>query len=158
MDKATLLAEVISQVKLLKKQAAEATKGLVIPTDADEVTVEPCNDHDVPFGFASFRASLCCHYKPELILEIRKGLEAYKLTIAKPEISTLGSRVKSVFIVIARKEQIGDGKRERFARSIRDALFSILKKSSASEELLPGETFLSKRRKVAFFGDSSSSS
>lgn len=158
MDKATLLAEVINQVKLLKKQAAEATKGLVIPTDGDEVTVEPCDDDDVPFGFLSFRASLCCDYKPELIPEVRKGLEAYKLSITKPEISTLGSRVKSVFIITASKEHIGDGKREIFARSIRDALFSILKKLSASQELLPGETFLRKRQKVSFFGSSSSSS
>ena len=58
MDKATLLAEVISQVKELKKNAAEVSKGFLIPKDADEVKVEPYNDHEGGEGSMSYSAGL----------------------------------------------------------------------------------------------------
>lgn len=44
MDKATLLAKVISQVKELKKNAVEASNGFLTPMDPDEVKVEPYDD------------------------------------------------------------------------------------------------------------------
>ncbi|GFY88969.1 basic helix-loop-helix (bHLH) DNA-binding superfamily protein [Actinidia rufa] len=66
MDKAALLAEVITHVKQLKKTATESSKGLTIPMDDDEVRVEPHNEGDGTFSLA---ASLCCDYSPELIKE-----------------------------------------------------------------------------------------
>ncbi|XP_061362024.1 transcription factor bHLH106-like [Gastrolobium bilobum] len=77
MDKATLLAKVISRVKELKKNAAEASKGFLIPMDADEVKVEPSYD-----GSMSYRASVCCDYRPELLSELTQTLEALQLQLA----------------------------------------------------------------------------
>jgi hypothetical protein len=42
MDKATLLAEVIRQVKELKSNANQASNGYLIPIDGNEVKVESC--------------------------------------------------------------------------------------------------------------------
>lgn len=58
MDKATLLAEVINQVKVLKKNVMEASKVYLIPMD-DEVKVEPRSDAAVEGTFL-FKASICC--------------------------------------------------------------------------------------------------
>lgn len=44
MDKAALLAEVINHVKELRKNAAEATKDMLVPSDIDEVRVEQETD------------------------------------------------------------------------------------------------------------------
>jgi hypothetical protein len=58
MDKATFHAEVISQVKELKKNAMEARKGFLIPTEADEVKVEPY-DIDLGHGCMFSMATIC---------------------------------------------------------------------------------------------------
>lgn len=149
MDKATLLAEVISQVKVLKKQATDATNGLLIPTDADELTVMPYNDYEGHGGVFAFRASICCEHNPELIPDMRRAIDGLKLTIAKAEISTLGSRVKSVFIITSSKEEINcNHKRERLSTSIHQALRYVLDKVSASEEYSPRTTFPNKRQSL----------
>ncbi|XP_061359780.1 transcription factor bHLH30-like [Gastrolobium bilobum] len=83
MDKATLLGEVISQIKELKKNAAEASKGFLIPMDTDEVKVEPCDDDEEGgYGSMSYKASVCCDYRPELLSELRKTLDALQLQLA----------------------------------------------------------------------------
>ncbi|KAG6387126.1 hypothetical protein SASPL_152311 [Salvia splendens] len=45
MDKATLLAEVVSQIKQLRATASQASEGLHIPMDTDEVKVEAIENH-----------------------------------------------------------------------------------------------------------------
>ncbi|XP_056684340.1 putative transcription factor bHLH107 isoform X2 [Spinacia oleracea] len=157
MDKATLLAKVITQVRVLKKQAIEASKGLLVPTDADEVTVEPYNDDDIADDSLAFRVSICCHYRPEVIPDIRQTINDLKLNINKADISTLEGRVKNVLIVTGYKEDIGgDDKIERFSKCIHGALCSVLDKISASEESLATTMFPNKRRKVSCFESSTS--
>ncbi|XP_021766093.1 transcription factor bHLH30-like [Chenopodium quinoa] len=157
IDKATLLAEVIAQVRMLKKQAYEASKGLLVPTDADEVVVEPYNDEDIAHGSFAFKVSVCCCYKPELIPDMRQAINDLELTIAKAEISTLEGRVKNVLIVTGYKEDTGDDKTDKFAKCIHEALCSVLQKLSASEEYSPTSTLPNKRRKVSCFESSISS-
>ncbi|CAK9148147.1 unnamed protein product [Ilex paraguariensis] len=159
MDKATLLAEVICQVKQMKKAATEASEGLLIPLDADEVRVEAL-DEGARDGTYSFRASICCDYRPELISDLRRTLDAVKLTIVKAEISTLGSRVKNVFVFTSGRESNcrNAESRELIVSSVHQALTSILDKVSASPEYSPRSTLPNKRRRVSFFDYSSSSS
>lgn len=159
MDKAALLAEVISQVKELKKNATEASKGFLIPTDTDEVRVEPLND-EAEDGKFHFRASLCCDYRPELLSDLRQALDALHLNIVNAEISTLGGRVKNVFFFssyIEEKDNDADA-RQLLASSIHQALSSVLDKVSTSLEYSPRTTLPSKRRRISFFDSSSSSS
>lgn len=139
---------------MLKKQAYEASKGLLVPTDADEVVVEPYNDQDIADGSFAFRVSVCCRYKPELIPDMRQAINYLQLTIAKAEISTLEGRVKNVLIVTGYKENNGDDKTDKFAKCIHEALCSVLQKLSASEEYLPSATLPNKRRKVSCFESS----
>lgn len=159
MDKATLLREVISRVKELKKLATEASKGSLIPTDSDEVRVEQYNDESSD-GSYSLKASLCCSYRPELLSELRQALDSLNLKTVRGEISTLEDRVKNVFVfTICNEDNSGDGEaRRNAASSIHRALSSVLDKVSASEEYSPRTTFSNKRRRVSFLDSSSSSS
>ncbi|PKI70763.1 hypothetical protein CRG98_008855 [Punica granatum] len=158
MDKATLLAEVINQVKKLKSNAIKATEGLLIPMDADEVNVELCKD-ETGDGSFSLRASICCEYRPTLLSEIRKAFEALPLKPVKAEISAVGSRLKNIFIFTSQR-CTGDGDLEEgqhHIESVRYALNLILEKAPDSSEYCPRSTPPSKRRRV-FSTDSLSSS
>ncbi|XP_074267757.1 transcription factor bHLH30-like [Silene latifolia] len=157
MDKATLLAEVIRQVKELKFQALEATKGVLVPTDVDEVIVLPDNDHDGLDGVWQFKVFVCSDYKPEIIPNLRQSINDLKLTIVKAEISTLGNRVKNVFTVSGKKVDLRYSKKEKFAKSIHKAMSSVLEKISALEEYSPMAVYPSKRRRVSHLEASTSS-
>ncbi|XP_010277769.1 PREDICTED: transcription factor bHLH30-like [Nelumbo nucifera] len=159
MDKASLLAEVISHVKELKRNATEATKGSVIPMDNDELIVEPHGDGSEG-GSVLITASLCCDYRPELLADIRQALDSLHLKTVRAEISTLGSRVKNVFVMTSYEEGgVGKGNGEvcHLVSSIKQALNSVLEKAS-SPEFSPGITLSNKRRRVSPFDHSSSSS
>ncbi|XAR66562.1 hypothetical protein NMG60_11012840 [Bertholletia excelsa] len=148
MDKATLLAEVISQVKQLKETATESSAGLVIPMDTDEVKVEPLNRGD---GTFSIQASLCWDYRPELLSQLRQALNSLHLDILKAEISTLGSRVKNVFVLTSKENQHVDNAEacQLLVNAVHHALSSILDKVSASAEYSPRTTLSNKRRRIA---------
>ncbi|KAF3452099.1 hypothetical protein FNV43_RR08196 [Rhamnella rubrinervis] len=158
MDKATLLAEVVSHVKELKKNAADASKGLLIPLDADEIKVEPY-DNGRGNGTSSFKASICAGNGSELLSDIRQALDALHLKMERTEISTLGDRVKIVFI-FSRYQEGNDeaGTCQILASSVHEALSSVLDKACALAEYSPRTTLPSKRRRISYFDSSSSSS
>ncbi|GMI91589.1 hypothetical protein HRI_002828200 [Hibiscus trionum] len=172
MDKATLLGEVIMQLKQLKKNATEASKGLLVPMDNDEVSIEPCNIVEADGKpMVSFKASICCDYRPQLLTDLRQALDAlpFPIKIVKSEISTLGSRLKNDFVFTASHkstgsvthvvENAGDAESWRFlACSIRQTLDSILEKASTSLEYSQFLTFPNKRRRISYIDSSSSSS
>ncbi|XP_011045926.1 PREDICTED: transcription factor bHLH30-like isoform X1 [Populus euphratica] len=156
MDKATLLAAVISQVKEHKKNALEACKGLLVPMDDDQVKVETYFD-----GTLHFKASICCDYRPELLSDLRNAIDALPLKMVSAEISTLGSRLKNEFVLTDRrnKNALDDaGAIQLLTNSIHQTLTSVLEKGSASQEYSPRTTLPNKRRRVTFFDSSSSSS
>ncbi|CAI9773234.1 unnamed protein product [Fraxinus pennsylvanica] len=136
MDKATLLAEVINQVKQLKKTTKQASEDLHIPTDSDEVKVELL-DEDAEGGSYSFRAYICCHYRPDLLSDTRLCLNVLPVALANIEISTLEGRVKIMFLLTARRDKMNDSTeaQELIASSIHEALSCVVDKASASEEL-----------------------
>ncbi|KAF5729166.1 transcription factor bHLH30-like [Tripterygium wilfordii] len=157
MDKATLLAEVISQVKELKKNALDAAKGLLIPMDDDEVNVEPYNDGSED-GTLFFRASLCCDYRPDLLSDLRQALDALHMKMVKSEVSTLAGRLKNSFIFTTCTEKnVDDAETKQLVSSVHQALNSVLDKGSSSPEYSPRTTLPNKRRRISFFDSSSSS-
>ncbi|KAK0579242.1 hypothetical protein LWI29_023296 [Acer saccharum] len=114
MDKAALLAEVINQVKELKKNAMETGKGYLIPMDADEV----------------------------------KALDALPLKMIKAEISTLGERLKNVFVFTSCNEGNTDNAEassQLLASAVHQALSSVLDKASPLPEYSPRTTLPNKR-------------
>ncbi|KAK4421174.1 Transcription factor [Sesamum alatum] len=133
-DKATLLAEVISQVKQLRATARRASEGLHIPMDADEVHVEIV-EHNGGDGSFLLRASLCCDYRPDLLSDIRQAINDLHIQVLKSEICTLGGRVKTVFLVTTgERDKDGAAGLEVLVSSVRGALSKILDKVSASAE------------------------
>ncbi|XP_022777312.1 transcription factor bHLH30-like [Durio zibethinus] len=159
MDKATLLGEVIRQVKELKKNATEVSKAFLVPMDDDEVRVEPCVDE--ANGTSSFKASICCDYRPELLTDLRKALHALPIKMVKAEISTLGSRLRNDFFFTGSRiaAHADDAEARQFlACSIHQALNSVLEKASTSPEYSPCSRFSNKRRRIPYLDSSSSSS
>ncbi|XP_062096993.1 putative transcription factor bHLH107 [Humulus lupulus] len=160
MDKATLLAEVISQVKQLKKKAAESSKGLLIPADDDEVQVERLDDNGTENDRnLLFKASVCCSYRVELLSDVRQALEGLPLKMIKTEISTLGDRLKISFIFTCCKEKNNDDAEtcRTLVSSVHETLSSVLDKASALAEYSPRTTLLCKRRRISYLDSSSSS-
>ncbi|KAE8712027.1 Differentiation-associated protein 1, putative isoform 1 [Hibiscus syriacus] len=95
MDKAVLLGSAKEQVKDLKRKAAEINKAFILPTETDEVTV----DCDIPEDKMLMRVSVCCDDRPEVFAELIRVLKGQSLRIVKAEISSVGGRIKSGFIV-----------------------------------------------------------
>lgn len=144
MDKATLLREVISRLKELQNNVAEASEGILIPTDTDELQVE--GNKDLLDGASpSIRASICCCYKPGLLSSLRRALDALQLILVKAEIVTLGDRMKNALLIAHSKEQSGE-----ICESLHQTLKSVLDEFSDSEDSLLGAGLSNKRRRVIF--------
>ncbi|KAK4271688.1 hypothetical protein QN277_020341 [Acacia crassicarpa] len=157
MDKAALLAEVINQVKLLKKNATEASRGFLIPMDDDEVKVEPYN-HEGREGSMFYMASICCDYRPELLSDLRQALDGLQLQLMRAEISTLGGRVKNVFFFrCCKTEHINIEACQLVPSTVHQVLSSVLEKASSSLEYSLGMSLRSKRRRLCFIETSTSS-
>lgn len=150
MDKASLLAEVISHLKDLKRKAAEASEDCVLPKAFDEVKVEP--EDELEGRPHSIRVSLSCDYKPGLLSDLRQALDALHLIIMRAEIATLGCRMKNVFVMTTcKQDKVEDDEVRQFhVRSICQALRAVLDKFSTSEEFLD-TTLSNKRRRVSIF-------
>ncbi|KAM6548803.1 hypothetical protein CsatB_020479 [Cannabis sativa] len=151
MDKASLLAEVISHLKDLKRKTAETSEDCTIPKDFDEVKVEPEDEMEGrPY---SIRVSLSCDYKPGLLSDLRQALDALQLIIMRAEIATLGCRMKNVFVITACNEdkvEDDDEFRRFHARSIYQALRSVLDKFAVSEQFI-GTKLSNKKRRASVF-------
>lgn len=156
-DKATLLAEVVSQVKELKKKAAEASNGVFVPMDTDEVKVEPCGIGTN--AYVTFKATLCCEYRPELLYDLKQALDALHLKLVKAEISTLGNRVKNIFFFTSNIAENGEHSEasQHLASSVHQAICFVLEKAS-SPEYSPRTTLPTKRQRLSSFDTLSSSS
>ncbi|KAL5054121.1 hypothetical protein RYX36_034803 [Vicia faba] len=151
MDKATLLAKVISQVKELKKNAMEASKGFLIPMETDEVKVEPY-DTKLGYGCMSYMATICCDYQPEILSDLKTTLDALQLQLVKSEMSTLERRMKNVFVFTCCK---GDNSNivnveacQSIASVVHKALGSVLEKASTSMEFALRTSYPNKRRRM----------
>ncbi|KAI3796792.1 hypothetical protein L1987_39477 [Smallanthus sonchifolius] len=137
MDKATLLAEVIRQVKQLKTNATQASSGLLIPEDVEEVKIETLDNAAVNGGL-TFHASVCCKHRPELLTDIRRALVGLKVNIERAELSTLGDHMKIIFDFTAEENLLG---------AVRKALTSVIDKGSMTLDYSPRTMLPNKRRR-----------
>ncbi|KAF8008058.1 hypothetical protein BT93_K1897 [Corymbia citriodora subsp. variegata] len=134
MDKAALLAEVVSHLRKLKGNAEEAMQQYVIPTDADEIKVEQEQGEVVNLEFAQIKASLCCDYRPGLLSNLRRVLVDLGLIVLSAEVATLEGRMKSIMELTSHE---GDETlRQVLSSSLHLALCSIVDQFSTSEESL----------------------
>ncbi|CAJ2654157.1 transcription factor bHLH30-like protein [Trifolium pratense] len=158
MDKATLLAKVICQVKELKKNAMEASKGFLIPMEDDEVKVEPY-DIELGHGCMSYKATICCDYQPEILSDLKKALDALQLQLVKVEMSTLENRMKNVFVFTCCKgdNSVNVETCKSIANVVHKALDSVLEKAYSSMEFSLRTSYPNKRRRMCFAETSTSS-
>lgn len=149
MDKAAILAEVITQVRKLKKHATDAAEGLIIPLDGDEVRVQPLEDH-VKERKLQFKASICCSYRPDLLFDLKQALNGLQLHTEQAEMSMLGGRVKNEFVFSVPKhgKLIKSDAQAALASSIHCALTSVLENAAPLVAYSPQTASLSKKRKL----------
>ncbi|CAN4105582.1 unnamed protein product [Withania somnifera] len=150
MDKAALLAQVVCQVKQLKETATHISESFIIPLDSDEIRVETIAENAID-GTCLYRASICCEYRPELLSDLREVINSLHVNLVKSEISTLGSRVKNVF-VFTNGGRANIEAPEIFLSSVRQAFSSVLDKVSAFPEY---SVYPNKRQRTCCFDSSS---
>ncbi|KAK9052161.1 hypothetical protein SSX86_028789 [Deinandra increscens subsp. villosa] len=173
MDKASLLAEVISNLKELRKTATKASNGLVIPMDIDQVKVEPHNlnvnidessssSSSSPHNNFYITASLCCEYTHQVLSDLKEALDGLNLktTIIRTEIATLGSRIMMNLNFLLTKDIDQMVNIKDVVTCVDEALKSVLDKFYASQDLQSEANSLlsNKRRRLSFFTPSNSSS
>uniref|UniRef100_A0A7N0UG79 BHLH domain-containing protein n=1 Tax=Kalanchoe fedtschenkoi TaxID=63787 RepID=A0A7N0UG79_KALFE len=151
MDKAAILAEVITQVRRLKKKAAEAAAGLLIPLDADEVRVQAVEDQAGEGTTLCFKASICCGYRPDLLPDLKLALSTLQVSTQQMEMSTLGGRVKNEFVFSALRDgKLAKADEEKaIAASIHGALSSVLDKAPPLQPYSPQTASQNKKRKLS---------
>jgi hypothetical protein len=170
MDKAALLAEVITHVKKLKASAARIRAHCAVPSDADDVAVElvvpdapappsPSPSHHGAGGFL-VKATLSCDDGADVFADVKTALRPLRLRVVGSEVTTLGGRVRFTFLVspppCGALGVAGDA--AGVAESVRHALQSVLDKATSALEFAPRVSLLNKRRRVSTFESSSSSS
>ena len=161
MDKAALLAEVITHVKKLKTSAARIRSHCAVPADADDVAVElvPAPDAAAASpppshgGGLLVKATLSCADGADVFADVKSALRPLRLRVVGSEVTTLGGRVRLTFLISPPPGDVGG-----VADSVRQALQSVLDKASSALEFAPRASLLNKRRRVSTFESSSSSS
>nr|AND01142.1 hypothetical protein [Linum usitatissimum] len=155
MDKASLLAEVVSNLKELKRNAAEASEGIFMPMDVDELKVE----QELEGPPYLIKASLCCNFKPGILSHLRTAIETLQLSLMGAETATLEGRMKNVFVIASRRqeehhEHTTKGHHQLLASSVHHAFRTILDNFSASEEFLLKSALPNKKRRISAFDGS----
>ncbi|XP_062223076.1 transcription factor bHLH30-like [Phragmites australis] len=163
MDKAALLAEVVTHVKRLKSSAARISRHCAVPADADDVAVELV--HDAPSsspsrgrivghngGGSLVRATLSCDDGADLFADVKHALGPLRLNVVGSEVTTLGGRVRFTFLMSSCGDDVVS------VDAVRQALQSVLDKANTALEFAPRASLLNKRRRVLTFESSCSSS
>uniref|UniRef100_A0A0D9UX25 BHLH domain-containing protein n=1 Tax=Leersia perrieri TaxID=77586 RepID=A0A0D9UX25_9ORYZ len=148
MDKATLLASVVDQVKDLKRKASEITKQMPLPPETNEVSIE-CFTGDAATAIAGnhktlyIKASISCDDRPDLIAGLTQAFHGLRLRTVRAEMISLGGRVQHVFI-LCKEEGIAGVSLKSLKEAVRQALAKV-----ASPELVYGSSpFHSKRQRI----------
>ncbi|KAF8714289.1 hypothetical protein HU200_027748 [Digitaria exilis] len=165
MDKAALLAEVITHVKKLKTSAARIRSQCDVPADDDDVTVElvapgaatpsPSPSHG---GGVLVKATLSCDDGADVYADVKSALRPLGLRVVGSEVTTLGGRVRFTFLMSSSPCGGGGNVSGGVADSVRQALQSVIDKANSALEFAPRTSLLNKRRRVSTFESSSSSS
>jgi len=142
MEKAALLAEVISQLRQLQTAAAEVRRRWNVPSDIDEITVEEGERVESSGSSSStvrsIKATICCDDRPDLLADLKKALESIlRLKTVSAEISTVGCRIRFVFILVTTRTSTTTSQEQEPAagvitRSVQQTLKCALARISSS--------------------------
>ena len=159
MDKAALLAEVITHVKKLKATAARIRDHCAVPADADDVAVELVQGAPPSMtGGVLVRATLSCDDGADVFADVKQALRPLRLSVVGSEVTTLGGRGRFTFLIMSSLSSCGNGDVGAVVESVHQALQSVLDRANSALEFAPRASLLNKRRRVSTFESSSSSS
>lgn len=137
MDKAALLGSAVEHLKELKRKTIEVSKHITIPTGIDEVTVADCRS-DQEAGFTTsntffIRVSICCENRPELFGELSHAIESLRLRMIQADMSCLGGRIKSCFVVCTKDSESlkGAGDANAIKQSLKVVLSRVVTSSTS---------------------------
>ncbi|XP_073135845.1 transcription factor bHLH30-like [Henckelia pumila] len=137
-DKASLLAEVVQQVKELKRQTSLIQGTSSVPSETDEIKVDDASDEDG--NKLVIKASICCDDRSDLLPDLIKTLQSLRLRTLKAEMTTLGGRVKNVLYITCEEEDHQDSnggfdqqQPSLCISSVKEALQAVLMKCNGNE-------------------------
>ena len=148
VDKASLLGEVVDQLKQLKRKVSEGYEdGNVMPTESNELNVEREYDQSSLTSkgrVTTLRVSLCCEDHEDLMSGLKQTFDAFELRTLKAEISTLGGRIKNVFVVAPKswdmEEDGGLQDVELMIKQVKHALKLVMERPGEQGELIQGKS------------------
>jgi UTP:GlnB (protein PII) uridylyltransferase len=140
MDKATLLARVVDQVKALKRKAREATR---FPPESDQVSIECYTGGTDKILY--IKASVSCDDRPELIAGIIQAFHGLPLRALRADLASLGGRVQHVF-TLCKEDGSSTG---ASLVSLKESVRQALARAVSPEMVVHGSRpFQSKRQRV----------
>lgn len=153
MDKATLLARVVCQLKDLKRKAAAGrnqtdTAQVPIPAEANGVTVDGYTGAaDVGHGRPAtyIRASVSCDDRPGLLADLAAALRGLGLRPLRADLASLGGRARCEFLLLREEGDAASGSRVKalVEEGVRQALAT-----AAFPEMAYGCNYRSRRQRV----------
>lgn len=147
MDKATLLARVVEQVKLLKSKASEAittTQSTPLPPETDEVSIELHTGAD---RSVYIRASISCADRPDLVAGLAQAFHGLRLKTVRANMTSLGGRARHVF-VLCMEDGWGSAGAGASLRSLKEAVRQALARVASPETAYGSSPFQSKRQMI----------
>ncbi|WVZ72373.1 hypothetical protein U9M48_020843 [Paspalum notatum var. saurae] len=150
MDKATLLARVVEQVKHLKRRASGATQSMPLPPETNEVSIElHTGDTDIAAGTdmtVYIKASISCDDRPDLIARLIQAFRGLRLRTVRADLTSLGGRVQHVFVLC---NEEGWGIAGASLRSLKEAVRQAMARVAAPQMAYGGTSpFESKRQRI----------
>lgn len=147
MDKAALLGSAVEHLKELKRKSLEVSKHITIPTGIDEVTVTDCRSDQESSSTTSntmfIRVSICCENRPQLFGELSHAIESLRLRMIQADMSCLGGRLKSCFVVCTK-----DTESFNHANTIKQSLKVVLSRVVTSST---SSNYRAKSKRQRFF-------
>lgn len=152
MDKATLLARVVEQVKLLKRKASEATtttttQSTPLPPETDEVSIELHTGDAGADRSVYIRASISCADRPDLVAGLAQAFHGLRLKTVRANMTSLGGRARHVF-VLCMEDGWGSAGAGASLRSLKEAVRQALARVASPETAYGSSPFQSKRQMI----------
>lgn len=136
-DKASLLAEVVSHVKELRRLATEVAHRSTdqcggggvswpFPSEEDEATLCYCDSEN-----RIMRATVCCDERSGLNRDLMQAIRSVHVRVVRAETMTLGGRTKNVVVMEWSGGGGGRGREEEFM-GLRRALKAVVENQAQS--------------------------
>ncbi|PIA56325.1 hypothetical protein AQUCO_00700571v1 [Aquilegia coerulea] len=156
-DKASLLAEVVHQVRELKKLADDVaskngngssssssgttttssttssgsgSREWVLPGESDELIMSYCDSNEKSESWARVKVSISCEDRVDLLKDLSEAVKSVRARVVKAEMSTIGGRTKSELVIEKRKGEEEEDDSELSV--LRRALKSVIDKPTVS--------------------------